>query len=228
VGRTLDRYDGEILYADEHIGRLLKGLAVQGILENALIIVTADHGEEFREHGLEGHDKSLYEEVLRVPFLLSWPGYVPTGEIYADMVGLVDVMPTILDFLGLGAPSGLQGFSFAAHLRKQTDQKPARKFFAQQINDQRAIEMVRDQHYKFIRHVRGDHPGREELYDMQEDPLERTNVALQELPQVTMWRQELNAFNKLARQANRLIPDEQVEQLDNDTKRALRSLGYIK
>ena len=72
VGRTLDLYDGEILYADHHVGRLMKGLREMGVLDNAIVIVTADHGEEFYEHGSDKHGRSAYEEVIRCPS--SWRG----------------------------------------------------------------------------------------------------------------------------------------------------------
>ena len=79
LARTLDQYDGEILYADHHVGRLLKGLEAQGLLKNSLVIVTADHGEEFYDHGGIGHGRTAYEEVLRVPLLMRWPGRIPAG-----------------------------------------------------------------------------------------------------------------------------------------------------
>ena len=228
VGRTIDQYDGEILFTDQHVGRLLKGLEELDILDNALVIVTADHGEEFREHGKTGHSKTLYEEVLHVPFLLYWPGRVTPGSTYDEMVGLVDVMPTILTFLGLEPPAESQGFSFAPRLAEQTESNPAKKLFAQLIGDRLSLEMVRNHRYKFIRHVRGHQEGLEEFYDLKQDPLERNSLVLQGSPEMTAWRLELDAFNKFATRAASQTPEEQVQKLDSDTERALRALGYIK
>jgi arylsulfatase A-like enzyme len=228
VSRILDLYDGEILYTDQEVGRLLKGLEELGMLKNALVVITADHGEEFFEHGDIGHSRTLYEEVLRVPFLLSWPGQLPAGGTYEEMAGLVDVMPTLLGLLGIAPPTGLQGLSFATQLTQHMDARPERKFFAQIINDGVASEMVRHQRYKLIRNNRGQQSDPEEFYDLQQDPLERTNLTSQAQSQVAAWRQELDLFNRFASQAAHLIPEGQAGKLDKDTEKALRSLGYIK
>jgi arylsulfatase A-like enzyme len=228
VGSILDQYDGEILYNDHHIGRLLAGLKEMGILDNALVIVTSDHGEEFFEHGHIGHSKTLYEEVLHVPFMISWPGQLPAGMTYDETVALVDVMPTLLSLLGIEPPSGVQGLSFAAHLTQQAEAKPERKHFAQLINNRLSQEMVRHRRYKFIRHGYGPQQGLEELYDLQQDPLERTNMAQKERTLVTTLKQDLEAFNTFISQFASLTPEERVQKLDKDTERALRALGYIK
>jgi arylsulfatase A-like enzyme len=228
IGRILDQYDGEILYADHHVGRLLKGLGDLGVLENALVIVTADHGEEFFEHGKDSHGRSAYEEVLRVPFLVYWRDKVSAGATYDGMVGLIDVMPTILALLGMEPPDEIQGRSFAAQLVKPTEPEPERKLFAEVVQDSFALEMVRDGRFKLIQHLRGPHQGLEELYDLEQDPLERTNLAPKARAEVAALRRELEAFNKFTRQAASRVRAEQVQKLDRDTERALRSLGYIK
>lgn len=228
VGKTLDQYDGEILYTDHHIGRLLKGLKQFGILEQALVIVTSDHGEEFYEHGHQSHGNTLYEEVLRVPFMLSWPSRIPAGSTYENVAGLIDVMPTLLNFLDIAPPSGLQGISFADDLTKAGTAKPEKRFFAQLITDRLGLEMVRHRQYKFMRHVHGPREEYEELYDLQRDPLERTNMAQQPRAPVAVWRKDLDLFNKYAHQAASLVPKEQSGQLSPEVERALRALGYIK
>ena len=227
VAHTIDQYDGEILYNDQEIGRLLSGLKKLGILDNAIVIVTADHGEEFWEHNQSGHDKTLYEEVVQVPFIMSWPGQITTGSSYQEMVNLVDVMPTVLDLLAIKPPAGIQGFSFAKQITENLPANPERKFFAQQINSQRSIEMVRHRRYKFIRHLQGPRAGLEEFYDLQRDPLERTNLAAIAGSQVTAWRKDLDAFNKLVRQPDLWVEKQQVKELDEEMIRGLRALGYL-
>ncbi len=228
VGKTLDQYDGEILYTDYHVNRLLGELKQLGVLDQALVIVTSDHGEEFYEHGQGDHGKTLYEEVLKVPFVMSWPDHIPSGSTYENVVGLIDVMPTLLNFLGIDPPPGVQGVSFAHQLTGNKDEKPSKKFFAQLINDRLALEMVRHRHYKFIRHIHGARKGFEEVYDLKRDPLEQTNIARQPQTPVAVWRKDLDLFNKYGHQAASLVPKEQIEKLDKETERALRALGYIK
>lgn len=95
VGNALDRYDAEILYWDEQFGRMLKTLKRLGLMENTIIAVTSDHGEEFLEHGYIGHGLSLYDTSLRVPMVLCGPGIEP-GRV-KEQVQLISLMPTLLE-----------------------------------------------------------------------------------------------------------------------------------
>lgn len=228
IGKILDRYDGEILYADHEVGRLLEGLKALRVLDNALVIVTADHGEEFFEHGKPLHGNSLYEELLRVPLLMSWPGRILTGATYEGLVGHIDLMPTILALLGIEPPTQIQGISFAAQLADPNHPMPKRKLFAHMSNYQVSLEMVRDERYKLIQHIDGPQQGLKEFYDLETDPLETRSIASQAPAQMAAFSEELDAFNHLMRQAGSVIRAEKVKKLDSDTERALRSLGYIK
>jgi arylsulfatase A-like enzyme len=227
VGRTLDQYDGEILYADHHIGRLMKGLREMGVLDNAIVIVTADHGEEFYEHGSDKHGRSAYEEVIHVPFIMAWAGRIPAGARHDGMVGLIDVMPTLLELLRLAPPPVVQGVSFASALSRPDTVAPLRSFFAQVVQVAFAIDMARDTRYKLVRHEFGPRQGQEEFYDLQADPLERSSLPLSERDALRL-RKELLVMNDVVRRAASLTQPEKVQKLDKDTERALRSLGYIK
>lgn len=101
--RVEDFYDAEIAWADRALGRLLEELKAW---PQTVTVVTADHGEEFGEHGQFEHGHSLYNEVLRVPFLIALPGGEKAGEIVDEPVSLVDLRPTLLD-LALGRESGV-------------------------------------------------------------------------------------------------------------------------
>lgn len=104
------------------------------MLRNALVIVMSDHGEEFFEHGKLGHGRTLYEEVLNVPFLMVWPGQLQAGSTYDELAGLVDVIPTILGLLGIKSPNGIQGLNLAAQLLYPSESKSERNLFGQQIS----------------------------------------------------------------------------------------------
>jgi arylsulfatase A-like enzyme len=108
--RIVSLYDGEIAYTDEAIGGLLQGLDERGLMENTLVILLGDHGEEFYEHGGLGHGHTLFDEVIRVPLVISPPGGLPGGMRIKSQVRMVDVLPTILDLLGFEfvyAPEGV-------------------------------------------------------------------------------------------------------------------------
>lgn len=95
-------YDAAVRYADENVGRIIALLRQTGIWDRAIFILLADHGEEFGEHGSWLHGQSVYEEQLRVPLLVHFPGSAHAGKRVQGPVSLVDVMPTVLDYLGRG------------------------------------------------------------------------------------------------------------------------------
>ena len=113
---ALARYHGEVRYTDELFGRLLAALDAMHVTDDTVVVVTSDHGEHFGEHGLTGHDNSLYDELLRVPLLVRAPGLVPAGRRIDTPVGLVDLAPTVLDLLGVPPMRWAQGRSFAGAL----------------------------------------------------------------------------------------------------------------
>lgn len=227
VARTLDQYDGEILYADHHVGRLLKNLDERGMLKNTLVIVTADHGEEFLDHGGIGHGRTAYEEVHRIPLMMRWPGRIPAGATYDGLVGLIDMMPTILPLVGGEPPAGLQGQNVSGAIT-QTGPAPAeRRLFAQVISDTFRLDAAHDDRYKLVRHVHGPQAGQEQVYDLERDPLEQAPLGTQTAPAVAL-RKDLDLFTRVVTQAASLVRREQAKTLDKDTERALRSLGYIK
>ncbi|HJS74456.1 MAG TPA: sulfatase, partial [Vicinamibacteria bacterium] len=104
-------YDGEILYTDREVERLIQEMKRLGVFENALVVVTSDHGEEFLDHGAWEHQKTLYEEQLRIPLLIKLPGSSVSSQRVKGQVSLIDVAPTVLDVVGIGAPETFEGRS---------------------------------------------------------------------------------------------------------------------
>ena len=107
---TIDRYDGEILEVDAAVGDLVDALKAAGRWERTMFIVTSDHGEKFLEHGELGHGGTLYDEVLDIPLVWSFPSplryppLLPRHERYEGLASHIDLLPTILGFLGQEAP----------------------------------------------------------------------------------------------------------------------------
>jgi len=109
-------YDGEIAFTDSQVGLLLEGLRERDLMANTLVIFLSDHGEEFYEHGGFGHGHVLYDEVIHVPLMFSLPGKIPEGKRVDRQVRMVDIMPTILDFLDIEIGSHMEGMSLASML----------------------------------------------------------------------------------------------------------------
>ncbi|MDP6941870.1 MAG: sulfatase [Planctomycetota bacterium] len=107
----LANYDACIHEVDARIGELLDELEERGELENTLVVVTSDHGEEFFDHGGWGHGHSLHRELIHVPLILSWPGHLPEGVRVSSQVRSVDILPTLLALLDVSSPSNISGAS---------------------------------------------------------------------------------------------------------------------
>ena len=110
-----DAYDDCIGYLDSQIGKLLDELASRGLLENTLVVITSDHGEELGEHGLFGHGRSLYSQELHVPLVVLVPGGSVAGRVISDPVSLRDLPATFVDLLGFAHESPFPGRSLARH-----------------------------------------------------------------------------------------------------------------
>ncbi len=114
-------YAGELAWTDAQIGRLLDKLDELGLAENTLVIVTADHGDEFFEHGSLGHRRTLFEEVVRVPMILRLPGALDANRRVEGLVSTTDVVPTVLELLSLPSIPGLTSTSMVGLIEGRED-----------------------------------------------------------------------------------------------------------
>ncbi|MGH7711740.1 MAG: sulfatase-like hydrolase/transferase [Gemmatimonadaceae bacterium] len=187
VKGLLDAYDGSIAYLDRQIGELLTALEQRGLLENTVIVVTSDHGEEFNEHGQMNHGNTLYFPSLHVPLIFAGTAQIPRGVSVADPVTLRDVPATVLDLVGSTPNAALPGHSFAWRWRDQAasfavqrdwlspifgEVDHARNLAASIPVSQGAMKSVVVDGHHYIRSA----DGSEELYDVLADPWERANV----------------------------------------------------
>ena len=108
LDHLLDMYDGEIAWVDHQLGRLFNELDDLGCMDNALVIITSDHGEEFLDHGDISHGHSLYQELLHIPLVISGPG-VPAGIIDSTPGGHFDILPTLTAYIGIVTEEGVEG-----------------------------------------------------------------------------------------------------------------------
>ena len=167
-------YDGELHYTDANIGRILDQLEAAGRLDDTLVIVTSDHGEEFGEHGRFGHNKTLFEESIEVPLLVRLPGRVPAGVSYDDLVSLVDLAPTVLELVGFEREAEHWGRTLTplfagADLRPRV--APLELAFGRPDPDKprAAMEGLHAGDHKVIRNFPGTKPV---VFDLGADPLE--------------------------------------------------------
>ncbi|MHC4064399.1 MAG: sulfatase [Planctomycetota bacterium] len=158
-------YDGEIAYVDEQIGRLIRALEDQGRLENTLIAITSDHGEEFKEHGRLGHGKTLFAEQLRAPLIVAGHSAFPARSRRSELLSLIDLGPTLLDLAGGDYLRNVQGVALLGAAGR-----PDRVVFAESVRFGNEMRTARTSRYKLIHYLQGDY---RHLYDLRSDPWER-------------------------------------------------------
>jgi len=214
VTRMSDLYDGEVRCADHAIGELLQQLRDAGLYEHTIIIVTADHGEAFLEHDQLEHGGALYQELIRVPLVMRFPG-LPGGRRVSELVESTDIAPTVLEAAGLEEVPPMSGRSLYSYLARGSPipERPA----VAELAARRAYA-VRLGHLKLI-----TSPDRRELYDLARDPRECSNLASAQPKEVarlaTALQQELARRPAAKGREQRLSPKE---------LKALRALGYLK
>ncbi len=217
IAELVDAYDNSLAYLDDRLGRLFAELDERGVLDNTLVVVTSDHGEEFGEHGLMFHGHTLYLPALHVPLVLSLPGRVPAGVRVSNPVSLADVPATIADVLGGPAALSFPGVSlldrfedsvdlagsFAdadAVLAEVTVNPRTPGWYPVHKGDMQAL--VWDG-FGYIRN--GD--GTEELYDISRDPGQRVDLSSSE-----------NGASRLPRFRQRLREVLGVDSLDDSPR----------
>ena len=228
VDRVRDLYDANLAYVDSHVGALVDSLRGRGVLDETILVLTSDHGEAFWEHGRRGHGHAPYEELVRVPLLIRVPG-VPEweGRRIAEPVELVDLLPTLMDLLGLPVDSRqLVGRSLVdAMIAGRAD--PDRMVHARSNRTVDPVYALRRGDWKWLVHSRD---GRQELYDLAADPGETTDLVAAGGADDALLEEFHGAFGRWLRgehvEAGAASPVDN-RQMDADVIESLRSLGYI-
>jgi choline-sulfatase len=233
--RQVDLYDNSIRWTDSVLDGLMTFLADSGELENSLVVLTSDHGEAFRERGIEGHARKVYRETTHVPFMIFFPFNLDPGvEIEVPTSG-VDVWPTVLDLLGLPALSESEGVSrkpeILAALRRNPTvgaTSPAYAFLEQRWGQPPSEHLfptlsIVEGDFRYVYTKERDGRVRRELFDTRGDPGEFRNVVLEE-------EEEASRMEKLTQEylQRESIWSEGVETLELDELELnqLRALGY--
>ena len=226
--RLVDLYDAAICQVDEEVGRLMNDLRNSGLVENTIVVLTSDHGEEFLDHGQLQHSLQLYEETVRVPLIFLLPGS-PGGLELDSPVSLVDVVPTLMDLMGFELSRELDGRSLKPLLMAESNVDAALHdraiFFEANIQHPNLETKLLQPGFKSA--VRRDSyklhydavSGEYQLYDLAKDPHEREDMVAIKTEVVRSLRQALSVF---------LLDGESgmVIEVDDEQRADLRKLGY--
>jgi len=208
-------YDSEIRDTDDYVREVVQRLEAR----KPLIVFTADHGEEFMEHGGMGHGHSLHQETIHIPLIVRLPDRRFAGTVVDQPASLIDVAPTVLALAGLAAPAGLSGTSLFGPAGPAL---PAGRSVFAELERGSVVRASIGRRLKLIHDP--EHPEHDALYDLEQDPGERGNLAATRGAEV----------QQLARQLAQFVRDNPGASLDRGETpitpqqlEALRNLGYL-
>lgn len=232
-------YDGEIDYLDSRLGEVIEYLKKNKIYDDTLIIITADHGEHFGEHGLYSHVASLYEPIIHIPLIIKYPGDYKDQNRVSELVQLTDIYPTVLSAIGfdrkvLGNVEGQSLFGrdnktkYHEYIIAEWEGRIP-EYVSRRIKDSNGdpiislfkepIAMIREGKYKYILHAH----GREELYDLSKDKSEIHNIKEEKKEITERLKQKLIQWQSKNKEMEHAIQS----LIDEVTKKNLESLGYM-
>jgi arylsulfatase A-like enzyme len=223
-------YDAEIAFVDDGIGQVVQALKRMGLWDKTLIILNADHGEAFGEHGLYYHSHSLYEEEVRVPCIIKPPHEGSSVRENPGLVRNMDILPTILDYCGITAPENIQGQSLRPCISSGRKPHLPSCLETHSAQQHKHLMAYRTEDAKLIYQLP---PSSPELYDLKADPGEGNNLlaadstaggrAASELESV-LRRKMFTALGVESMAELELGPS---AEMDPETREQLKALGYI-
>jgi arylsulfatase len=224
---VLALYDGEIRLVDDHIAKLRAKLDEIGVAGKTVVVVTADHGDEFFEHRRKGHHRTLYDEILRVPLIVYVPGAKPQRSEVGMETSTIDIMPTLLGLVGAPVPPGVEGIDLTgvAYLgRPEWDRTTIAELYrTESLNVQVALRRTGE---KVIHHF---NDRLIESYDIATDPGEHSRRPIRQ-PPTTELVADLGAWlnERWAAYRGRIRAGlDRAVTMDAETQDRLRALGYI-
>jgi arylsulfatase A-like enzyme len=231
-----DVYDQSINWTDRIIGMFLREIDDLGLLTNTIVVIASDHGEAFEEHGYEGHARNLYREVAAVPFIIMLPFVLETGIEVEELVGNVDIWPTIFDLVGLPPIEGVDGVSQLPRVLEAAGLDPGvpiegltRPIFSEldrrwgnAKEDPNPLVSVTDERVRAF--IAVNDPDSDELYDIATDRMEQEDLADERVDDVAAYRTIVERYREDNEPPWGVTPG--TVELEEMQLNQLRALGY--
>jgi choline-sulfatase len=221
-----DLYDGEVSYHDHYLGLFIERLQKLGLYDDTIFVVTADHGEEFDEHGSWGHGHSVYQELLWIPYIVRFPGVVPAAKRISEATSSMTIFPTVLEAAGVPLPNVLEERSVLSWMRGAPPPAVA-VAFSDFLDDRRVIRAGR---WKLI--LRGTN---ETMFDLGSDPTEQKELDRSKHPIAARYMtlllgQFLGARDRRnwlrANQGQGVKLERENAAIDETLREQLKAIGY--
>ena len=217
------QYDGAIAYVDAQLEQMFRALKEAGLYDKTLIIVTADHGEEFFDHEGWGHGKSLFNEVVRVPLIIRYPPLFPQGKDIKATARHIDLLPTILKAAGIPVPGPTEGHSLLSFVENAQPSEKRIPVYSEVIHENSKARSIILGDFKLI-DLQVYDKQTWLFYNIKNDPQEHTPLDSQHDEVVSELKQQLEAIAQNA--AVKAVAPERAK-LDEGVREQLRSLGYV-
>ncbi len=232
----VDRYDDEITYIDSKIKELFETFDELGLWQNTLVILTSDHGEEFLDHGNAEHGHSMYQELVHIPLVIFFPDGRGKGKKIDHPVDLLDLAPTIYEYLGIEPEERLEGVSLlplvGGELESYTSKK--KEYFGQVLPQRpdwkiREVYVTQSGDFKLIQSIEGepDFTRKYELYNLKNDPGEKVDLSAEFTEVAAPMKDQIERFKSYC-DSLRVERDEASLKVHTDEElERLRALGYV-
>ncbi len=221
LGEWQARYAAGVHHVDRELGGFVDRLEAAGILDEAILVVTSDHGEEFHEHGGWTHGDDLFEHQIHVPLMIRPPGGLDESRRHDGLIRLIDVMPSLLAMTGVETPTGLDGQDLSPRTSGGVWGHAPLTFACATTRDP-ALAAMNVGTYKVIMNTRVDSVA---VFDVIVDPREQRDVALV-YPRLT---RELTSYLRsfFESQASRHLFEDPTNPISEDRMRQLKAIGYL-
>ena len=218
------RYDAELAYVDQRLGKLMDWIEAQGISEQSLVIVTADHGESMTDHGRYFCHGSLYDHDLHIPLVVWAPGRIPAGKVVGERTAHLDILPTILDYAGLPKAAGLKGASLRAMV--ESDGKAAQPFTVAVTGqgEGQGVAVYSEDQLTILVDVAGKPT---EAYELASDPNQRLNLLPGRQADADRIAAAYRTWMAAQLKDDAAKPKPKAKPKSTEEEEMLRQLGYL-
>ena len=218
-------YDSEIRKADHYFGEFIGLLKQKQLYDRSVIILTADHGEEFLEKGMFRHGVSLHEPEIRIPLIIHFPQEIGhSGTRVSTYARHLDVMPTVLNLISARIPAGVQGSSLMDRLEEKSFEGP---FFGELFLDPHFGKYAILENYKFLENRQWGRNTEQQLFDLTQDPQERHDLSKKNPIRFGYMKALLQEWNETQQKRKALLKKPPGATLTREQEEALRALGYL-